>query len=87
MAEGADRRIGLGQECRGILEGSGECKGPPDAVTFLFPEETIMEWAVRDINGDGYPDVLFNSAPVVVESTDEPPPKFLPPPGRAIPKR
>ena len=39
-----------------------------------------MEWAVRDINGDGYPDVLFNSAPVVVESTDEPPPKFLPPP-------
>ena len=26
---------------------------------------TIVEWEVRDINGDGYPDLVFNSSPVI----------------------
>ncbi|MCW5800976.1 MAG: hypothetical protein KIT31_01075 [Deltaproteobacteria bacterium] len=28
------------------------------------PEKTFVEWEVRDLNGDGYPDVIFNSSPV-----------------------
>jgi hypothetical protein len=28
-------------------------------------ETTLTEWELKDINGDGYPDVVFNSSPVV----------------------
>lgn len=28
------------------------------------PEKTFTEWEFKDINGDGYPDVVFNSSPV-----------------------
>jgi hypothetical protein len=38
-------------------------------------ENTITQWEVRDINGDGYPDVVFDSKPVqMVEHYNEPPP-------------
>lgn len=48
------------------------------ASDFVGPEETYTEWEVLDVNGDGYPDVVFNSSPVKLVS-DGPPP--LPPPG------
>lgn len=37
-------------------------------------EQTFTEWELRDINGDGYPDVVFNSSPVVQISSADPPP-------------
>jgi hypothetical protein len=36
-------------------------------------EKTFTEWEVRDVNGDGYPDVLFNSAPVAWRQPPPPP--------------
>jgi RHS repeat-associated protein len=39
-----------------------ECPGfPPDEIK---PEKTITEWALKDINGDGYPDFIYNDSPV-----------------------
>jgi RHS repeat-associated protein len=40
------------------------------------PEQTYTEWEVRDINGDGYPDVVFNSSPIqfVSQNPDRPSP-------------
>lgn len=32
------------------------------------PEHTYVEWEVNDVNGDGYPDVIFNSSPIVIAS-------------------
>ena len=52
---------------------TGACIGPPDSAFDVGPENTFVEWAVRDINGDGYPDVLFDSAPIVVENSDPKP--------------
>jgi hypothetical protein len=28
------------------------------------PEHTFVEWQLMDVNGDGYPDFVFNSSPV-----------------------
>ena len=41
-----------------------KCFGDPNHVLDTGPEETFTEWEVKDINGDGYPDVVFNSSPV-----------------------
>jgi hypothetical protein len=30
------------------------------------PEETFVEWELTDLNGDDYPDFVFNSAPVEI---------------------
>jgi RHS repeat-associated protein len=35
-------------------------------------ERTFVQWEVKDINGDGYPDVVFNSSPVTFQ-LDVPP--------------
>jgi hypothetical protein len=43
---------------------SHHCFGDPNKVSSRGPEKTFTEWEVRDINGDGYPDVVFNSSPV-----------------------
>lgn len=49
---------------------AGLCPGqrPP------FSEFSITEWELRDINGDGYPDVVFNSSPVGTIRVGDPPP-------------
>lgn len=39
---------------------------------YFGPEKSFVEWEVRDINGDGYPDFVFNSSPVVF-TPDKPP--------------
>ena len=40
------------------------------------PEQTYTEWEVRDVNGDGYPDVVLNSSPIkfVSQNPDRPSP-------------
>jgi RHS repeat-associated protein len=35
-------------------------------------ERTFVEWEVKDINGDGYPDVVFNSSPVTYQLNPPP---------------
>jgi hypothetical protein len=32
----------------------------------FFAMQSIKEWDLKDVNGDGYPDVVFNSAPTVM---------------------
>jgi RHS repeat-associated protein len=49
----------------------GELVGPGEIAQFST-ERTYVEWEIKDINGDGYPDVAFNSSPV--ERDREPPP-------------
>jgi len=58
---------------------TGACTGPPDSVFSVSPEHTFVEWEVRDINGDGYPDVVFDSVPVVAK-IDNREPLFEPAP-------
>lgn len=41
----------------------GMC-APPGGIE---PERTYVEWELADLNGDGYPDFVFNSAPVEFE--------------------
>lgn len=36
----------------------------PNRVLERGPERTIVEWQLSDLNGDGYPDFVFNSTPV-----------------------
>ena len=38
-------------------------------------ETTITEWEILDVNGDGYPDVVFNSAPVTTVTLQSPLPE------------
>lgn len=52
---------------------SGLCSGSP--VRELL-ETTITQWELRDINGDGYPDVVFNSSPIVQTVNTDPIPDF-----------
>jgi hypothetical protein len=40
------------------------CQGNAQEVTARGPEHTIVEWELSDLNGDGYPDFVFNSTPV-----------------------
>jgi len=49
---------GFGNRCDGVdggVDGSAVERGP---------ERTFVEWDLRDLNGDGYPDFVFNSTPV-----------------------
>jgi RHS repeat-associated protein len=56
---------------------TGDCIGPPEEDGL---EITFTEWEVSDLNGDGYPDVAFNSLPVETTTQDEgfPEPPFDP---------
>jgi YD repeat-containing protein len=47
---------------------TGQCIGPPEESG---SEKTFTEWEVSDLNGDGYPDVAFNSLPVEISTVDE----------------
>lgn len=62
---------------------TGQCIGPDNAVFSVAPENSFVEWEVTDINGDGYPDVLFDSTPIAFTNDDAPPPFIndLPTPG------
>ncbi len=40
------------------------CQGTAQQITARGPEHTIVEWELSDLNGDGYPDFVFNSTPV-----------------------
>jgi hypothetical protein len=52
---------------------TGACFGYPEEVFDVEPEDTFVEWQVRDINGDGYPDFVFDSDPVVANNVDPEP--------------
>jgi RHS repeat-associated protein len=56
-------------------DGWGEvCFSPaPNLVLDRGPERTIVEWQLSDLNGDGYPDVVFNSTPVRFQLLKPPP--------------
>ena len=43
---------------------NGSCGSVPNQLLSTGPELTYTEWEVTDVNGDGYPDVVFNSSPV-----------------------
>jgi RHS repeat-associated protein len=47
---------------------TGDCIGPPEEDGL---EITFTEWEVSDLNGDGYPDVAFNSLPVEITTQEE----------------
>jgi hypothetical protein len=55
---------------------TGLCVGPPVSDG---PETSYTEWETTDLNGDGYPDVAFNSSPVSSEIVEEPDPIDPPP--------
>ena len=40
------------------------CQGVEGQVLGRGPERTFVEWQLVDLNGDGYPDFIFNSDPV-----------------------
>lgn len=40
------------------------------------PETTYTDWEVTDVNGDGYPDVVFNASRVTFAIADDGPPMF-----------
>jgi hypothetical protein len=40
------------------------CEGVEQQVVARGPEHTFVEWQLMDVNGDGYPDFVFNSSPV-----------------------
>lgn len=54
-----------GQEWKWWREGvtTGQCRTAENPVK-RSGEGTITEWELMDVNGDGYPDFLFNSTPV-----------------------
>lgn len=39
---------------------NGLCRDVPNLITGVQAEHTITEWDLADVNGDGYPDILFN---------------------------
>lgn len=50
---------------------SDGCPGFSDAGR-VKPEKTITEWELKDINGDGYPDFIYNEAHINIGSTIPP---------------
>lgn len=68
---GRDRVVGAclrfnGMEWVSYPEGftNGFCGQIPDQVLSMGGEKTYTEWEVKDVNGDGFPDVVFNSSRV-----------------------
>lgn len=57
---------------------AANCAGaPPENLR----KRTITEFELKDVNGDGYPDFLYNASRVFVDTHDSPPqPDFPPPP-------
>lgn len=55
----------------------GRCVGPPVSDV---EEMSFTDWEITDVNGDGYPDVVFNSSPVITEVVQHDPPDSHPPP-------
>ncbi|HSR96114.1 MAG TPA: toxin TcdB middle/N-terminal domain-containing protein, partial [Kofleriaceae bacterium] len=55
--------------------GPGGCTGPPDSDG---PETTYTDWEVTDVNGDGYPDVVFNASRVTFADEDSGEPTLHP---------
>lgn len=56
---------------QGFVEDPQHC--PSNSFNpYSGPEETYTEWEVKDLNGDGYPDVVFNSSPVKLVSDGTP---------------
>jgi RHS repeat-associated protein len=41
-----------------------QCQGVNQQVVAVGPERTFVEWDLIDVNGDGYPDFVFDSSPV-----------------------
>jgi RHS repeat-associated protein len=44
--------------------GTPVCGSIPQGLRDTGAEETFTEWELIDVNGDGYPDLVFNSSPV-----------------------
>ncbi|NPD25809.1 hypothetical protein HPP06_20560 [Corallococcus exiguus] len=74
---GHDRIVGYcwrwsGTEWTGYPQGfsNGLCGGNfPNAELSASPEKTYTDWEVKDINADGFPDLVFNSSRVDVEGS------------------
>lgn len=64
---------------------NGPCGGGgwPPVDNDFGPEKTYTEWDVTDVNGDGYPDFVFNRNPVDIIGSGPPSP-LLGPPGTNI---
>lgn len=60
----------------GDPSGAG-CPGAPAVNT---RKKTIKEFELKDVNGDGYPDFIYNASYVNVEIRNEPPPPNYPAP-------
>jgi RHS repeat-associated protein len=56
-----------------------QCFGDPTRVLERGPERTITEWQLTDINGDGYPDFVYDSTPVRFKLKKPDPPGPLDP--------
>src|SRR4029078_3329558 len=56
---------------------TGRCVGPPVSDV---QEMSFTDWEITDVNGDGYPDVVFNSSPVITEVVQHAPPSSHPAP-------
>jgi RHS repeat-associated protein len=47
---------------------------PAPPLAGYVPEKTFVEWEVTDINGDSYPDLVFNSSPKILYFSPYSPP-------------
>jgi RHS repeat-associated protein len=79
---GHDRIVGAcwrydGTEWVSYPEGftNGSCSAFPNRELSAGEEKTYTEWEIRDVNGDGFPDLVFNSSRVDVVPLGGP---FLP---------
>jgi RHS repeat-associated protein len=53
---------------------TGACVGPPDSISWVGTEQSFVEWELKDLNGDGYPDLILDSVPAAYSDVDSPPP-------------
>ena len=47
-----------------IEDPGSNCLGYEAAVAVKSPQVTIVQWELRDINGDGYPDLVYDTSPI-----------------------